>query len=182
MSKYELKTDLLQLRELWRQLPNYACWFSSPDNPRGLRLTPVIEPGRLWLELEIDKSFTSFPGIAHGGYSYTILDGLMGWYILAHYGRAGVATQTATFYRAPLLLGRRYRFEAVPDEQAEQVPGWVAMAGRVFDPATDPEHQSALVEIRSRFYLPSREQATRILGIQLEPGAEELFPAEAGAG
>src|SRR5262249_11869682 len=57
--------DILQQREIWRRHPEYACFWSSPDNPRGLRLTPHVEPGRVWLRMRIEREHSGFMGIAH---------------------------------------------------------------------------------------------------------------------
>ena len=59
--------DLFEERERWRQQPDYACFWSSPDNPRGLRLTPHVGPGRVWLRLRIEREHSGIQGIAHGG-------------------------------------------------------------------------------------------------------------------
>lgn len=174
----KLLLDPLQLREQWRRLPSYGCFWSSPDNPRGLRLTPTIELGRVFVEMTIDREHSGFPGIAHGGIAFTILDGLMGWFIMAHEGRAGFTTQSAVQYRAPLLVGRRYLFEALDDTSAKPADGTVSLLGRVFEAVASPGNKDPLLEIKATFFLPNRKTAIRVLGVPLGAEGEHLFPED----
>lgn len=173
MKKPEIKKDVIALRESWRKLPNYGCFWSSPDNPRGLKLTPQIEPGRISVEMEIEREHSGFPGIAHGGIAYTIIDGLMGWYLMAHEGRAGFTIQMTTQYKAPLKVGGRYLFEVKSASEGLE-EGKISLIGRVFGVAD--QSRTSLVEIQGQFILPNRALAKKILGADLGSHGEELFP------
>lgn len=166
----EIKLDVVALREKWRALPNYGCWWSSPDNQKGLQLTPNIEPGRLWVEMQVESHHSGFPGIAHGGLAFTILDGLMGWYIMAHEGRAGFTTNCTVSYKGPLKVGETYTFEAKRDEGAKD-ESQVNLIGIAFQDPGAP-----LVQVTASFLLPNRELAKKVLRIDLGPEGEELFP------
>jgi hypothetical protein len=91
--------------------------LSSPDNARGLQLTPNVEPWRAPLRLAI--------GRAHSGISFTILDGLMGWLPMSSLGRMGVRRAATVRCLAPLHVGTEDEFEAMPDP----VPPMPADAG-----------------------------------------------------
>lgn len=168
--------DLIALREKWRKLPNYGCFWSSPDNARGFQLTPTIELGKISVEMTIEREHSGFPGIAQGGVAFTILDGLMGWYVMSHYGRAGFTTQANVEYMAPLVVGQQYLFQAIEDPtNAESPKGTVKVIGQVFNSLSKDK---PCVQIKATFFLPNRKTAQRVLGVPLEEAGEELFPEE----
>ena len=172
----KLLLDLIALRERWRQMPDYGCFWSSPDNQRGFKLTPKIEAGKISVEMTIDREQSGFPGIAHGGIPFTILDGLMGWYVMSHYGRAGLTTNSNIEYSAPLVVGKKYFFQAIEDpENASSPKETVKLMGQVFNADT---HDKPLLQMKATFFLPNRKTAKRVLGIPLGPEGEELFPEE----
>jgi acyl-coenzyme A thioesterase PaaI-like protein len=171
----EIKKDPIAMREKWRKLPDYGCLWSSPDNPRGFQLTPTIEPGRLFVEMKVEREHSGFPGIAHGGVAYTVLDGLMGWFVLSHYGRAGVTMRSEVRYFAPLQVGRTYLFQATEPEPGVSAERTVRLIGKVL---TSAESGIPLVEVDATFYLPDRAMAKKLLKVDLGPVGEELFPEE----
>jgi len=154
----KLLLDLIALRERWREMPDYGCFWSSPDNQRGFRLTPKIEAGKVSVEMTIDREQSGFPGIAHGGVSFTILDGLMGWYVMSHYGRAGLTTNSSIEYSAPLFVGKTYLFQAIEDsENAFSPKGTVKLVGQVFNANLQ---EKPLLQMKATFFLPNRKTAT----------------------
>ena len=157
-------------------MPTYGCFWSSPDNARGFQLTPEIEPGKVSVEMTVDREQSGFPGIAHGGVAFTILDGLMGWYVMSHYGRAGFTTNSNVEYLAPLLVGKKYFFQAIEDPENASAPkGTVKLIGQVFN---EDSREKPLLQMKANFFLPNRKTAKRVLGIPLGPEGEELFPEE----
>ena len=171
-----IKKDIIALREEWRKLPAYGCFWSSPDNERGLRLTPKIEPGKASVEMTIEREHSGYPGIAHGGIAFTIVDGLMSWYLMSHEGRAGFTTQMTTTYKGPLKVGGRYLFEVTLNQEVQSPAGFVALLGRVYN-ANDPvTARQPLIEMRGQFILPNRSLAKKVLGIELGKHGEDLFP------
>jgi hypothetical protein len=175
-TKPTIKKDIIALREEWRKLPNYGCFWSSPDNTRGLRLTPKIIPGLASVDMSIEREHSGYPGIAHGGIAYTIIDGLMSWYLMSHEGRAGFTTQTTTTYKGPLKVGKKYSFEVTLDEKAETSQGFVFLIGKAYNADEAGETRQSLVEIRAQFILPNRAIAKKVLGLDLGKHGEDLFP------
>ncbi len=170
----KLQLDLIKLREEWRKMPEYGCYWSSPDNGRGFRLTPTLEDGKVSVEMLIEREHSGFPGIAHGGVAFSVLDGLMGWYVMSHYGRAGFTTSSNVEYIAPLLVGQKYYFQAVEDLVGQtDLRGTVKLLGEVFK--ADGKGKP-LLQMKATFFLPNRNTAKRVLGIPLTPQLEELFP------
>jgi acyl-coenzyme A thioesterase PaaI-like protein len=170
----KLRLDLIEMRERWRKMPNYGCFWSSPDNSKGFRLTPEIKVGNVSVEMTIDREHSGFPGIAQGGVAFTILDGLMGWYVMSHYGRAGFTTQASVEYSAPLVVGEKYLFQAIQDVESENAPnGTIKLIGQVFH---SERKDKPLLQMKASFFLPNRKTAQRVLGIPFGPEIEELFP------
>jgi acyl-coenzyme A thioesterase PaaI-like protein len=165
--------NLITERELWRQNPDYNCFWSGPDNVRGLRLTPVIEPGRVSVRMSIHRDHSGVVGISHGGIPFTILDGLMAWLVMSHLGRIAVTTTATVQYVAPLRVGHEYEFEAVPEPLVEQTEGMLQLRGRVY-PVNDPS--SVCVKMKGNFFLLNRVQAAAILGRALDESMFRLLP------
>ena len=171
-SQPKLHLDLIALREKWRKMPEYGCFWSSPDNPRGFQLTPTIEEGKLSVEMTVEREHSGFPGIAQGGVAFTILDGLMGWYVMSHYGRAGFTTSANVEYMAPLVVGKRYLFQ-VTETESDSSKGTVCLVGHVYHVEN---REKPCLQMKASFFLPNRKTAQRVLGIPLGPEGEELFP------
>ncbi|MDP2316714.1 MAG: alpha/beta fold hydrolase [Pseudomonadota bacterium] len=153
--------DVHRAREAWRKDPEYSCFWSGPDNPRGLRLTPSVEPGRVWVRMRVERDHSGIVGIAHGGIAFTILDGLMGWLVMSHLGRVGVTSSATIRYQAPLRVGEEYEFEAVPERAVVEVDDAVQVTARVF-PVGRRDRPCA--DMHATFFLPNRAHAEHILG------------------
>ncbi len=164
--------DVHSAREAWRKDPDYSCFWSGPDNPRGLRLTPSVEPGRVWVRMRVERDHSGIVGIAHGGITFTILDGLMGWLVMSHLGRVGVTSSATIRYQAPLRVGEEYEFEAVPERTVVEVDDAVQVVGRAF-PVGRPDRSCA--EMHATFFLPNRAQAEHILGRPVGTLGDGLF-------
>jgi acyl-coenzyme A thioesterase PaaI-like protein len=172
MNSIQPKLDVIALREEWRKLPDYGCWWSSPDNERGLQLTPTIKDGKLSVDMKVERHHSGFPGIAHGGLAYTILDGLMGWWLMAYEGRAGFTTTTTTRYKGPMMVGQTYRLEA--ESKGEKTArGEITLVGRVFSPETP---KKILVEVQADFFMPNLDTAEKVMGLKLGEVEGRIFP------
>jgi pimeloyl-ACP methyl ester carboxylesterase/acyl-coenzyme A thioesterase PaaI-like protein len=165
--------DVLRERELWRQHPDYSCFWSGPDNPRGLRLTPRIEPGRVSVRTTIGRDHSGVVGLAHGGIVFTVLDGVMGWLIMSHLGRLGLTRQAHVEYLAPVHVGQEVEFEAVPDPEVPVTAQHVSVLARAY-PVGAPDRPCA--RVRAQFFLPDRSKAEAVLGRTLEGVSANLFP------
>ena len=168
----EIVLDLLQERELWSTHPEFGCFWSDLNNPKGLQLTPTIEPGKVSLVFKVDKYHSGIMGIAHGGVPITILDGMMGWFLLSHLGQSGVTTKTTTEYFGPLHVSKDYRFEVTLAEGETPTPKSIPLVGQVFDCAS----KKLLIKFSAQFFLPNRKQAAAILQKTLDPMLSKYFP------
>jgi acyl-coenzyme A thioesterase PaaI-like protein len=176
-SDFKLVKDVLAMRENWRKRADYGCFWSSPDNPVGLKLTPTIEPGRLFVDMVIDRYRTGFPGIAQGGIAFAILDGLMSWYLMSHLGRGGFTKTAEIAYRRPLKVGTSYRFEVIA-ESVNLTSKEAVLRGDAYETTASKPEKTCLT-MTARFILPSRKLAAMVLGNDLGTDGEELFPDEA---
>jgi len=172
----EIQLDVIALREQWRQRGDYNCFWSGPDNDRGLRLTPTIESGRVFVDVQIEKFHSGFPGIANGGVSFTILDGMMSWYLMSQLGRGGFTKTAALTYFAPLHVGRKYRFEVTESRDEQNSSTNFRVIGKVFSIRDDKIGSRPLIEMSADFFLPDRETARSVLGVELGAEGEILFP------
>lgn len=171
-----IKKDVIELRERWRKHPDFGCFWSSPDNERGLRLTPTIEPGRLFVDMTVEKEHSGFPGIVHGGIPYSIIDGLMSWYLISHFGRAGFTKECSMEYRRPLLVGKTYRFQVKLKQDDRVSFPLVPLYGEVFEVVAGNVSEELLQSVSGVFFLPNRKTAKKVLGIDLGAEGDELFP------
>jgi len=166
----KLKLDMLTERELWEKHPEFGCFWSDLNNPKGFRLTPEVCIGKVSLELTIDKYLTGVIGIAHGGVAPCILDGMMGWFLISHLGHSGVTSKSVITYKGPLHLGKTYHFEVVLHEGRELAIDSIPLIGRVLS-----DEGGELVRLESSFFLPNKKQASRILQKDLDPITSKYF-------
>lgn len=174
----KIEKDVIAFRERRLKKRNYWCFWSSPDNERGLQLTPIIEPGRLYLDLKIELYHSGFPGIANGGVSFTILDGMMSWYIMSHLGRAGFTKSCTIDYYQPLHVGKTYRFEVIAAPEEAIASGQFNLVGHAFAKNSEGVISNAkpLLKMTGTFMLPNRELARRVLQVEFDQESEQMFP------
>jgi acyl-coenzyme A thioesterase PaaI-like protein len=166
--------DLIDERKKWESIPGYKCFWSGLGNEAGLRLTPVIERRRVWLRTVLEKEYSGIPGIVHGGIPWVIIDGLMGWLVMSHLGRAGVTTNSKLEYKGAVRVGEAYIFEAVPKEDSFE-SRTVSLVGRVF---SESRPEKSLLIAEADYFLPSQDQAEKILGFPLTGTAAKMFPQD----
>jgi acyl-coenzyme A thioesterase PaaI-like protein len=96
----------------------HNCFACGTLNTNGLGLVLHLEPQRCWTQLELDRRFEGWEGIAHGGITTTILDEVMAW-SLVESDNWGVTARLAVEFRRP-----------VPIETAIRAEGWITNARR----------------------------------------------------
>jgi acyl-coenzyme A thioesterase PaaI-like protein len=117
----------------------HNCFACGTLNAQGLQLTLHLEPGRSWTELEVDRRFEGWDGIAHGGITATILDEVMAWSLVAS-DNWGVTARLAVQFRRPVPIATRIRAEGWITTERRRV---VETAARLVDVATGEELASA---------------------------------------
>jgi len=86
------------------------CFGCGKDNPRGLHLVKRTEGNKAVIELLIEKDLCGFPGILHGGITFTVLDEVMCYAILDH--KVVAVTLSVTIdYISPGKVGHNLRVE-----------------------------------------------------------------------
>jgi hypothetical protein len=168
----QIVLDVQQERDLWSKHPEFGCFWSDLNNPVGLRLTPTIERGKVWLDFTVGRYHSGIIGIAIGGIPITILDGMMGWFLLSHLGRSGVTTKAVVEYFGPLHVGSTYRFEVTLAEGSTPTFKNIPLVGKVIDQTKNKE----LIRFNADFFLPNQAQASKILQKNLDPLLSKYFP------
>jgi acyl-coenzyme A thioesterase PaaI-like protein len=100
------------------EFADHNCFACGTLNKNGLGLVLHLEPKRSWTELELDRRFEGWEGIAHGGITTTILDEVMAW-SLVESDNWGVTARLAVVFRRPVPIRTPIRAE-----------GWITNARR----------------------------------------------------
>jgi acyl-coenzyme A thioesterase PaaI-like protein len=88
----------------------HSCFACGTLNEHGLRLDLHLEHGRAWAELDLDRRFEGWEGIAHGGIVATLLDEVMAWSLVST-DAWGVTARMALDFQAPVPIGAPLRAE-----------------------------------------------------------------------
>lgn len=94
-------------------LPSHhdQCLGCGPDNAHGHHIQVRRHGDGVVADHTFDSRHVGAPGIAHGGAVATVIDDLYG-FLLYIVGTPAVTRQLTVDYRAPVMIGVRYRFEA----------------------------------------------------------------------
>jgi acyl-coenzyme A thioesterase PaaI-like protein len=143
----------------------HNCFACGTLNTNGLGLVLHIEPEQCWTELELDRRFEGWDGIAHGGITATILDEVMAWSLVGS-DNWGVTARLAVEFRRPVPIGTPLR-----------AVGWITKARRrVVDTA------ARLVEVATATGVYVAADATRKREIQERYGFRRLDGPVSGNG
>jgi uncharacterized protein (TIGR00369 family) len=116
-------------------LEPHNCFACGQLNVNGLHLELHASGGRCWTELELDRRFEGWEGIAHGGIVSTILDEVMAWALVDH-DVWGVTARMRVDFRRPVPIGRRIRAEGRVTDANRRI---VRAAGVIRDAADETE-------------------------------------------
>lgn len=147
----------------------HNCFACGTLNANGLGLVLHLEPERCWTEVELERRFEGWDGIAHGGIIATILDEVMAWSLVAS-DNWGVTARLAVEFRQPLPVGSRARAE-----------GWITHARRrVVDTAARIVDIASGTELATATGVYVAADAARKRALQDRYGFRRLDPEEAG--
>jgi uncharacterized protein (TIGR00369 family) len=110
-------------------LEPHNCFACGSLNTHGIQLELHAGNGRCWTELELDRRFEGWEGIAHGGIVSTILDEVMAWALVDN-DSWGVTARMQVEFKRPVPIGRRIRGEGRVLELRRRV---VRAAGTLVD-------------------------------------------------
>jgi uncharacterized protein (TIGR00369 family) len=91
-------------------LEPHNCFACGSLNTHGIQLELHAGNGRCWTELELDRRFEGWEGIAHGGIVTTILDEVMAWALVDN-DSWGLTARIQVEFKRPVPIGRRIRGE-----------------------------------------------------------------------
>jgi acyl-coenzyme A thioesterase PaaI-like protein len=86
------------------------CFGCGKENPKGLHLTKRTEGNKTVIEFSIDKNHCGFPGILHGGITFTVLDEVMCYTVVA-LDMVAVTLSVKIDYVSPGRVGHKLRVE-----------------------------------------------------------------------
>jgi uncharacterized protein (TIGR00369 family) len=101
-------------------LEPHNCFACGSLNTHGIQLELHAGDGRCWTELELDRRFEGWEGIAHGGIVCTILDEVMAW-ALVDSDSWGVTARIQVEFKRPVPIGRLIRGEGRVVEMRRRV-------------------------------------------------------------
>jgi acyl-coenzyme A thioesterase PaaI-like protein len=121
------------------ELAPHNCFACGTLNANGLGLLLHIEPGRSWTELELDRRFEGWDGIAHGGIVCTILDEVMAWALVGE-DNWGVTARISVDFSKPVPVGTPLRADGRITRSRRRI---VDTEARIVDRSTGVELATA---------------------------------------
>jgi uncharacterized protein (TIGR00369 family) len=132
----------------------HNCFACGTLNTHGMQLEIHIEEGRSWTELQLERRFEGWEGIAHGGVLCTILDEVMAWSLVGA-DNWGVTARLAVDFKRPVPVGRTIRAEGWVTELRRRL---VTTAGSIVDVA-----DGTLLASADALYVAATEERKREL-------------------
>ena len=90
-----------------------TSFVSGVENPKGMKMVPVIKDRKIYAKYIFEKSFEGGPGLVHGGILSTVLDDMMGY-----------ATFTQNLFCVTANLNVNFRVPSPVDKEFE-LYAWV---------------------------------------------------------
>ncbi len=90
-----------------------TSFVSGVENPKGMKMVPIIKDRKIYAKYIFEKSFEGGPGLVHGGILSTVLDDMMGY-----------ATFTQNLFCVTANLNVNFRAPSPVDKEFE-LYAWV---------------------------------------------------------
>ena len=90
-----------------------TSFVSGIENPKGMKMVPIIKDRKIYAKYIFEKSFEGGPGLVHGGILSTVLDDMMGY-----------ATFTQNLFCVTANLNVNFRAPSPVDKEFE-LYAWV---------------------------------------------------------
>ena len=132
----------------------HNCFACGTLNTHGMQLEIHIEEGRSWTELQLERRFEGWEGIAHGGILCTILDEVMAWSLVGA-DNWGVTARLAVDFKRPVPVDRPIRAEGWVTELRRRL---VTTAGSIVDAG-----DGTLLATADALYVAATEERKREL-------------------
>lgn len=106
--------DRSEYRRIPRKETENKCFGCSPHNSSGLRMEFYSDGRQVCSWLKVPVHLSGWDHIVHGGVITTMLDEIMGWYVL-HFLRKIPLTKTITVkFLKPVYVNEDIRIEGAP--------------------------------------------------------------------
>ena len=82
-----------KLKNLFEKHTNYNSFACSSQNKYGLKLNIIQDGDSCYSDFKLDRMYTGFPNIIHGGIQATIIDEIGFWAMFNKYKTVGITTK-----------------------------------------------------------------------------------------
>ena len=83
-----------KLKNLFEKHTNYNSFACSAQNKYGLKLNIIQDGDSCYSDFKLDRMYTGFPNIIHGGIQATIIDEIGFWAMFNKYKTVGSVSYT----------------------------------------------------------------------------------------
>ena len=87
-----------KLKNLFEKHTNYNSFACSAQNQYGLKLNIIQDGDSCYSDFKLDRMYTGFPNIIHGGIQATIIDEIGFWAMFNKYKTVGLTTKLSIEY------------------------------------------------------------------------------------
>ena len=87
-----------KLKNLFEKHTNYNSFACSAQNKYGLKLNIIQDGDSCYSDFKLDRMYTGFPNIIHGGIQATIIDEIGFWAMFNKYKTVGLTTKLSIEY------------------------------------------------------------------------------------
>jgi acyl-coenzyme A thioesterase PaaI-like protein len=106
--------DKAGYRQIPRRENDNNCFGCSPNNSSGLQLQFFTDGKKICSWLRVPKHLSGWDHLVHGGVITTMLDEVMGWYILHLLRKMPLTKTIAVKFLKPVYVDEDIRIEGVP--------------------------------------------------------------------
>lgn len=130
------------------------CFVCGPENSIGLHVTFYPDgPHGSRAEYTSHAEYEGWPGMMHGGVTFTLLDEALGWAV--HFqGLHGVTAKADTRFRQPIRSGTNLIVRAWTKERKRQL-----LTARA-EMRIDNQEQTLVAEVDATMYLVNEDQVS----------------------
>lgn len=134
------------------QLPwTNSCFVCGQDNPRGFRLRPFVDGGRVVVVHTVGAHDAGWRGVMHGGLTMTLLDEVMTWAAILGLRTGCVSAELTVRLQAPIREGDEIRVEGWTSRARSRL---ALVEGRV---VLQNDHETILATAGGK-YVPAPDQ------------------------
>ncbi len=152
-----METNYISVQSLWKSIPGYNCFGCAPHNQFGLKLKFYPHEAGIRSLFNLSHSYSSYPGMIHGGIVATILDEVMGNTLVIKAKRLSFTLSLSLRYLAPVLPEQDYSSYA---EIKKYDGDFAEVQGSIYD-----QENELIVRAKGSYKVILSEEAKKIMNI-----------------